>query len=282
MTVMENVPIGMVLTGPQVAYVPVPKAGCTSMLWTLADLQGEQFANRNASLEPETSRTMLVHDAALWQHTNTVEALTRAEVSAICDDEDWFVFTLTRHPVDRLFGAWGSKLLCREPTFVRRFEQQPWFPSKPSSHKDIVADFGRFVTALLDDPTLRRADRHWQPQLEIMHADWVRYTHIGRTDSYAATLTALQRHLQHRGRDGIVTERRENKALIGLANVSLPRRLIESIEQIYAEDMQQLGYKPRRLGPPTAPVSGPLLLALQAIIDRNERIGDLLELARRQ
>ncbi len=276
---MTNVPIGMLLAAPQVAYIPVPKAGCTSMLWTLADLQGEQLENRCASLEPEISRAMLVHDAALWQHTSTVEALTRAEVATICADERWFVFTLTRHPVDRLFAVWASKLVCREPTFVWRFGQESWFPSRPVTGDALAADFGRFVTALLDDPSLRQADRHWQPQLEVLHTDWVHYTHIGRTDAYADTLGALQQHLRRRGHGGTVTERRENESLLGVADVSPSPGIIEAVEHIYAVDMWELGYEPRRLPLPAAQVSGPLLRALHAIIERNERIGDLLELA---
>ena len=67
----------------------------------------------------------------------------------------WFVFAVVRHPTARLFSAWQSKLLLREPWWVDQYGERPWFPRVPSTATSCVEDLSRFA---------RRDDRRARPE----------------------------------------------------------------------------------------------------------------------
>jgi hypothetical protein len=96
----------------------MPKAGCTSLLWLLADLAGIPAETFAQSALPEVSPALTVHDMSLWGEGFRLSDYADAERERILTDDGWFRFTLVRHPAPRLWSAWQSKLLLREPRFV--------------------------------------------------------------------------------------------------------------------------------------------------------------------
>ena len=53
--------------------------------------------------------------AAVAQDADAQLAVGARSSAAISPENGWFVFTVVRHPAARLFSAWQSKLLLREP-----------------------------------------------------------------------------------------------------------------------------------------------------------------------
>ena len=57
----------VVLPELRVLFLPVPKAGCTSVLWLLAALAGLRVERFAQSILPEVSPALTVHDMSLWR-----------------------------------------------------------------------------------------------------------------------------------------------------------------------------------------------------------------------
>jgi len=55
----------VVLPELRVLFLPVPKAGCTTLLWLLADLAGLPLERFAKSTLPEVSPALTVHDMSL-------------------------------------------------------------------------------------------------------------------------------------------------------------------------------------------------------------------------
>lgn len=241
----------MVLDQWKVIYVITPKAMCTSMLWFFAELQNADVAHDAAhSRAPEVTRGLAVHDPAMWRRTRQLHLLPADVIEQVTSEDGWFRFGLTRHPVDRLWSAWQSKLLLREPTPAAVYCTAQWFPRTPSELPEgaaaldaVAEDFESFVAALAHDPQLLTADPHWAPQSYLLRPENFPYSEIGRVEAAAVTLGRLERHLQAQGWRGTLALKRLNTTLLPRAIIRDPM-LLRLIEKIYADDMIAFGYEP--------------------------------------
>jgi hypothetical protein len=274
---------GYVLDKWKVIYVVTPKAMCTSMLWLMAGLQNENLARDVAhSRAPEVTRALAVHDPELWRKTRLLHSLPADEIERVTSDGSWFRFGFTRHPVDRLWSAWQSKLLLREPTFATRYGAAPWFPRTPTQLPNgaaaldaIAKDFENLVGALAQDPKLLVSERHWAPQSFLLCPEDFPYSEIGRVEAAAATLGRLEGHLRAQGWRGTLEPQRLNTTLLPRTIIRDPT-LLRLIEKTYADDMSAFGYEPADIGrPPATDASAVMVQALAELVDRHERISDL-------
>jgi hypothetical protein len=267
----------------KVVYVITPKAMCTSMLWFLQGLQNEGLARDVAcSRAPEVTRGLTVHDPAMWRGTKVLDVLPTDEIEQITSEEGWFRFGFTRHPVDRLWSAWQSKLLLREPTPASVYGTAQWFPRTPRELSEgpaaldaIAEDFESFVAALGQDPQLLSSDPHWAPQSYLLRPESFPYSEIGRVEDAGMTLDRLESHLRAQGWQGTLELKRLNATLLPRTIVRDPTPL-RLIEKIYADDMMAFGYGPAAVGDrPSADASAIAVQALVELADRHERISDL-------
>lgn len=266
----------LVLDRWRVVYVVTPKAMCTGLLWALATLQEEPLEATSSSRTAEVTRTLAVHDPLVWRSTRSLHDLPPGEIAAITADDDWFRFCFSRHPVDRLWSAWQSKLLLREPAYAARFGAAAWFPRFPSDGEAVAEDFARFVDALAADPALLTADQHWAPQQHLLRPADFPYTVIGRVEEATATLERLRRHLRAQGRLDGVDPGRRNTGLLPRSAVLRDPALLRRIEERYAADMAAFGYRPAAVGRRVPGGTTALALsALRELAERHERIGDL-------
>ena len=266
----------------QLVYVPVPKSGSTSLLWALADLAELQRDAFEQSVKLEVTRALTVHDMSIWGKAHRLETRRIREARRLFESENWLTFTFVREPVRRLWSAWVSKILFQDPRFVAAFGAEDWFPGVLVSADDIVASFRRFVRVLPERPASWH-DPHWSSQHELLGMSELRYGLIGRVEDLPAALAPIDAHLRNHGRDGLHV-RRENESLLAFVPELLEPDDWESCEVFTRRDREAFGYdlQPRPRGDVDerwirdAELQLP---AIQAVVERNERIGDLKHVA---
>lgn len=267
----------------QAMYVSVNKAASTSMKWLVADIQGESPERFHESLWCEPSRAMTIHQRGLWEHTPTAASLSDEQLAAISRSSGWLIFGVVRHPTARLFSAWQSKLLLREPWCVERFGDADWFPRVPRSAENIVDDFTRFVVSIAHDPSSIIDDHHFTRQRRLLALNRMEYSRIYRTSEIGELLKDLDQHLREREYEGPALRLRQvNETPLRPIPSLFGPEIQAACRRLYGPDFKAFGYDeavPNGLDlsdqyPDTA------VAEVVRLIERSERIGDLSRRAR--
>lgn len=261
-------------------YVSVNKAACTALKWLVADVQGESRERFHRSLSREVSRTMTIHRRSLWQNTPMAKWMTDEELAPMSPENGWFIFGVVRHPTARLFSAWQSKLLLREPWWwVDEFGSEPWFPRVPATGGDVVEDFIAFVRAVRQNPEQRVfSNRHFAPQRSLLVPDRMPYTRIYRTTEIPQLLLDFERHLRGAGWDGEpLTLARANETPLKPIPSLFPPEVLDASRELYREDFERFGYDdPTPSGIDPSDAYDPAAIAeVGRLVERAERIHDL-------
>jgi hypothetical protein len=262
----------------QAMYVSVNKAACTSLKWLVADLQNERPEKFAKSMSRELTRTMTVHRRNLWKKTPMAKQLSDEKLATI-NPEDWFIFAVVRHPTARLFSAWQSKLLLREPWWVQEFGHEPWFPRIPRSGEDVVEDFVRFVRAARETPEQGiMRNRHFAPQPWMLATDRMEYTRIYKTTEIPQLLQDFERHLRERRWSGNpLSLRRANETPLKPIPSLFGPDVLAAVSELYATDFAEFGYSdPMPAGlDPSDEYTESQIAEVERLIERAERINDL-------
>ena len=266
----------VVLPQQRVLFLPMPKAACTSVLWTLAGLAGLNEDDFEGSTLPEPSAALTVHDMNAWAPDNRLAQYEGEERRRILEDDDWLRFTVVRDPWRRLWSGWLSKLLLREPRFVALYGEQPWFPRPPERAGEVVEDFRRFVAALGE-----ARDVHWAVQHDL--SAQLPLTHIGRAERLEATLAVLYEHV---GNAAPAPAAKRNASPLALPPHAYDEETAEVVRRHFAADFEAFGYDDR---PPSGgsqaewlATAETVLPLLHGTIDAHARIGQLHRLAQRR
>ena len=268
-----------VMTRWRALYVSVNKAACTSLKWLVADLQGEDPERFHRSLSREVTPTMTIHRRNLWRRTPMAKRLPDKRLAEIGPDNGWFVFAAVRHPTARLFSAWQSKLLLREPWWVEEFGEEEWFPREPRTGEDIVAEFHRFVGFLERDPESRiMRNRHFASQHWMLAPDTMPYTRIYRTSEIPLLLADLEAHVRAQGYNGepLKLLRANETPLEPIAGLFTPA-VLEASRRLYADDFKAFGYDdpmPDRVLPGDS-YDDAAVAEIGRLVERQQRINDL-------
>ena len=267
----------VVLPEQRVLFVPVPKAGCTTVLWRLAELAGLPLDAFERSAMPEVSPALTVHDMTLWRPEHRFADYDDAERARILSEPGWLRFSLVRDPATRLWSGWQSKLLLREPRFVERFGDAPWFPRMPEEPEAVVADFRRFVAALGGGAG---EDVHWAVQHALVAQ--LPLDHVGRVERLDETLALLHDHAPGPQGDA----RPENESPLPLPPGVYDPPALEVLAERHAVDFAAYGYAPPAAGPADlsawAAEVAPLLPVLRIAIGDRERLAQLHRVAQRR
>lgn len=271
----------IVLPEERVLFLPIPKAGCTSILWMLAGVAGLDEEDFARSVTPEVSPALTVHDITIWNPQNRLSEYDEAERERMLSEDGWLRFTIVRHPATRLWSAWQSKLLLREPRFVQTFGEEPWFPQLPETAEQVVADFRAFVAAVGEGGV---EDVHWAVQNELV--EQLAFTHVGRVEAMDETLSLLHAHVG----EGVLAEDppEENKTPLPLPPHAYDEAAEAVLRERYAPDFAAFGYEvEERLGGGDADnaqwerEAAPILPVLRANAGDHLRVEQLLQSARR-
>jgi len=274
----------IVLAELRLLFLPMPRAGCTSMLWLLAGLAGippERFA-RSAQLEASSALT--VHDTSLWPDERLLSGYEGAERDRVLGEDGWLRFTVVRDPARRLWSGWQSKLLLREPRFVDEFGARPWFPRAPERPGDLVEDFRAFVAAVGRGDA---EDVHWGVQHAL--SAQLPLGHVGRAERLGETLALLREHVARAGSDGRrFAERRENRSPLPHAPHAYDEATAAVLIDRYADDLAAYGYRPPATDAAPEDIAAweervaAALPALRATIGDHARVSQLHGVARRR
>ncbi|MGH3344353.1 MAG: sulfotransferase family 2 domain-containing protein [Carbonactinosporaceae bacterium] len=270
----------IVLDELKVLFVAVPKAAWTSLLWLLAPSAGLTIDSFVTSGKPEVTLSMAVHDMSIWQRAGRALAnFTGDERERVLTEDGWFRFAVVRDPAPKIWSAWQSKLLMREPQYIQAFGRQPWFPRVPEHPADILEDFRTFVAALREhDLDERIREVHWAPQHQLTGR--LRLDHVGRVEQLDATLEALRHHLGDRAVE-LAPLGRDNRMPLPYSPIVYDKAALDSLQHLYDGDFAQFGY------PLTEPIDDDDLAAdwhdrvadqipaLRELIARHERLAAL-------
>jgi hypothetical protein len=262
----------VVLPQQRVLFLPMPKAACTSVLWALTELAGMTPEDFEGSTLPEPSAALTVHDMNAWAPDHRLTRYAGEEQRRILEG-DWLRFTVVRDPWHRLWSAWVSKLLLREPRFVATHGEQPWFPREPESASTIVEDFRRFVAAV---GAGEAEDVHWAVQHEL--SSQLPLTHVGRAESLGDTMQLVSEHI---GAE-LAPAGRRNASPLTLPPDAYDAEAAETVRQAFAADIEAFGYDdaPPRGG--SRPAWAVVLPLLRATIDQHVRLAQLHRLSQRR
>ncbi len=270
----------IVLAEQRVLYLPVPKAGWTTIGWILAEVAGLPSDLFEHSILPGVSTSLTIHDMNLWGPGYRLADYEGEERERILTEEGWFRFSVVRNPSPRLWSGWQSKLLLREPRFFEMFWEEPWFPRIPEQPEDMVEDFRRFASAVAAGDAV---DVHWAIQSELL--DRLPIEHVGRLEKLDETLALLREHVG--GANWPTEQRQENRTPVPLPPAAYDEEAAAALNGHYAEDFERYGYEPVT---PAADAAGmktwservaPLLPIIKDTIDKHARIGQLHQVARR-
>lgn len=247
----------VILPEARILYVPVPKAGCSSMLWALAGVAGlsEELFEQSRSIE--TTPELTIHDMDVWGPAHRLGDLDDADIRQIFLDAGWFRFTVVREPVARLWSAWQSKVLVQVPQLRRRFGDEWWWPQPPQSAADVAESFQRFVAAVRkglidgDNPHLDStiSNAHWAPQTFLLGREGIRLDHIGRLEQLGDTVAALNEHLATRDRPGVRLRKANRSALPASPGIAAAEDR-DAILRLYRRDFETFDYRPGRMEGP--------------------------------
>jgi len=264
-------------------YVPVPKTGCTAVLWALAGAAGLSEEDFARSRKLEVTRALTVHDLSVWGPKHTLAERSERELERILHSSDWLRVSVVREPLRRLWSAWASKLLVRDPRFVPRFGGDEWFPAPPASADDVLRSFRQFVRALAGRPP-EWHDPHWAPQAGLLAPGEIPYGHVGRLERLDESVSLLAARLREHGLS-LPPLRPANASLLPYDAGVLDAEAHEAALRFTTQDREAFGY-----AAPAPAADGPReqwraaveasLPAVRAVIDRHERIADLRRLAR--
>ena len=263
-------------------YVPIPKSGSTAILGALAGVAGVSEADFARSRKLEVTRELAIHDMSIWGASFTLANRPADELEWILGSPDWLRFTVVREPRRRIWSAWVSKVLVRDPRFTAAFGDEPWFPAAPRTSEDVLGSFRRFARAL-PSVGLGSHDPHWARQVDLLGLTDLGYGHVGRLERIADTVAFLGEYLERRGRT-LPPVRPANRSLLPFAPGVFDRPALEACAPWTTSASEVFGYEPaQEAGPPDAAwhtAVNATIPAIHAVIERHERIADLRRMVR--
>lgn len=221
-------------------YVATPKVACTSLKWWFADLEGYTQALRKIADSAETDPDLVIHDSFHKVAPRVAGLYPEALVEPLCSDA-YFRFAVVRNPYKRLFSAWQSKLLLREPLQVTPYLDCDFYNHPLERAGDVAAAFESFLEHLEKSEAPNYWDVHWTPQATLLRPDLIRYSKLVQIENTKELSGSLASWLGSQFVDPFAC-RRANESLIPYLPEFITERSSELIRKLHAADFDRFGY----------------------------------------
>ena len=259
-----------VVESARLLYVRVPKAACSTMLWTLAAMVGVGSDELAFSSGHYPTRPMTIHDASIHP-VPTIDMVSPDLRREALTSPEWIRVAITRDPYARLYSAWESRILFASPGPWAEFPQPAII--SVGGNIDVAASFQAFVEAMEEHLGIWQADPHFAQQVHVMALDEIDFTDIVPTSK----LDELFDRLSDRGGRPLHPER-HNEGLGLDYRDAFDEATARRCEAMFALDFDRLGYGHQDLSSGSGlRLSGPASRTVAMLQDRNRRIGDLSE-----
>lgn len=224
----------------RLAYVATPKVACTSLKWWFAKLGGYAQAIRKVTDSEESEPDLVIHDS-FHKIAPEVTGLSPETLRETLESDSYFKFAVVRNPYKRIFSAWQSKLMLREPIQSGRYVGRDFFHHAMSSMNDIASSLEAFLEHLATNEAPSFWDFHWAPQVRLLRPDLIAYSCVAKIE-HAETLTKrLSVHLGPAVPNPFEGQA-ANEGLIPYCREFITGRSAELIRSLYAEDFSEFHY----------------------------------------
>ncbi len=244
-------------------YVSTPKVACTTLKWWFASLEGYAKAVHDATDSNQSDPELAIHDLSL-RVAPQVTGLELQELAEPLTSESYFRFAVVRNPYKRIFSAWQSKLMLREPLQIGPYVNSAFFHHPINGAGDVAGAFEAFLEHLAANETPNFWDLHWAPQFDVLRPDLINYSKIGKIEQASEIGTAILQWVGPRAPNPFAV-RRANESLIPYQPEFLTDRSVDLISSLYAADFDAFGYGRRRPDTRETFSSDQMLVALQSI-----------------
>jgi hypothetical protein len=221
-------------------YIATPKVACTTLKWWFADLEGYTQILRQVTDSFETDPDMVIHDN-FYKVAPNVTGLPPDALSEPLTSESYFRFAVVRNPYKRIFSAWQSKLLLKEPIQIAPYLNCGFFNQSIEKTGDIATAFEGFLEHLAANEAPSYWDVHWTPQVILLRPDLINYSKLVKIENAKELSTALSEWLGPQFIDPFAN-RCANESLIPYLPELVTERSSELIRSLYAEDFKTFGY----------------------------------------
>jgi septal ring factor EnvC (AmiA/AmiB activator) len=256
-------------------YIATPKVACTSLKWWFAELEGVAEDVRQLKTSSESDPELVIHDSLRVVAPQT--CLHSPEQLQEIKADGYFSFALVRNPYKRVFSAWQSKILLREPLQIGPYLGQAFVEFAIETMNDVAAAFECFLEYLNTYEIDDFKDWHWTPQYDLLQPQLFPYTVVSKIEDTSRLNDALRTQLGDAYVNPFTTSR-ANESLIPYLPEFISSRSKELIDRLYAKDFETYGYQ-QKLPPAKEKFSqAHLTLALKGIDllrGRHLRIGEM-------
>lgn len=221
-------------------YVSTPKVACTSLKWWFASLEGHARQLREFDESAESDPDLVVHDS-FHKIAPHVTGVPVNELEEALTSNEYFRFAVVRNPYKRVFSAWQSKLVLREPLQIGPYLDEPFFQHPIESAEDVAVAFQGFLEHLSANEAPSYWDNHWTPQAALLRPELISYTNVSQIEDTKYLSSAIASWLGKGVPDPFLS-RRTNESLIPYHPDFLTAESLRLIRELYAEDFETFGY----------------------------------------
>jgi glycosyltransferase involved in cell wall biosynthesis/uncharacterized coiled-coil DUF342 family protein len=221
-------------------YVATPKVACTSLKWWFAGLEGYTQDIRGITDSMESDPDLAIHDT-FHRVAPDVTGLMPEALSEVLSSDSYFRFAVISNPYKRIFSAWQSKLLLKEPLQIGPYLNCNFFNCPIECKEDLAKAFESFLEHLASNESLDFWDFHWTPQANLLRPDLVRYSKLVKIENKEELSKALADRLGSTIPDPFKGPRL-NESLIPYCQEFLTERSIELIRSLFSVDFETFGY----------------------------------------
>ena len=221
-------------------YVATPKAACTTFKWWFADLIDITDAVCCAHGSNESSPDLVIHDLLGHVSPNST-GLSIEKLSVVINSSNYFRFCLVRNPFSRIFSAWQSKWLLREPLQVGPYRNYPFFTLPISNAIDVAMAFEAFLEHLKNFEYPHILDPHVKSQFSLLCPDLIPYSIVSKLEDSSKLCADLELHLCAAYKSPF-SFGKKNESLIAYHSDLITDRSEALIREMYAVDFDYFGY----------------------------------------